>query len=124
MTSMDPLILNAARAFAMVSFSDGRMSPAEAERFSRLASQEAALGHFGHHDIADAWITASREVSEAQSFGPALLAIRQEVKEPAAKALMMRLAQAATIADGRLEAQENKAVFALADALGLDPDAY
>jgi len=121
---MDPLLLNAARAFAMVSYSDGRMSPAEAQRFSRLAAQEAMLSHFAHQDVADAWMAASTDVREAQSFGPALLAIRQEIRDGEARALMMRLAQAASVADGRLEAQENKAVFALADALGFDPEAW
>lgn len=121
---MNTLLLNAARAFAMVSFADGRMSPAEAQRFSRLASLEPALSRFGHLQAADAWAVASKEVHEAQSFGGALVAIRQEITDADGKALMMRVAQAATVADGKLEAQENTAIFALADALGLDPSAY
>lgn len=121
---MNTLLLNAARAFAMVSFSDGRLSPVEAQRFARLAAQEPALSPFGHLQAADAWTVASREVHEAQSFGGALLAIRQEITDPDGKALMMRVAQAAIIADGKLEAQENKAISSLAEALGLDPDAY
>ena len=121
---MNTLLLNAARAFAMVSFADGRMSPAEAQRFSRLASQEPALDHFGHLQAADAWAVASREVHEAQSFGGALLAIRTEITDADGKALMMRVAQAAVVADGKLEAQENKAISSLAEALGLDSTAY
>lgn len=121
---MDPLLLNAARAFAMVSFSDGRMSSSEAERFARIASQESALSSLGHLQASDAWAMASREVHEAQSFGGALLAIRTEITDASGKALMMRVAQAAVVADGKLEAQENKAVSSLAEALGLNPDAY
>jgi tellurite resistance protein len=121
---MTPLLLNAARAFAMVSFSDGRLSPAEAQRFSRLAAQEPALSHSGHAEAADAWAQAAREVHEAQSFGAALLAIRTEVTDAPGKALMMRMAQAALVADGRLELQENKAVSSLAEALELDPRDY
>ncbi len=121
---MNTLLLNAARAFAMVSFSDGRMSPAEAQRFARMASQEPALDHFGHLQASDAWAVASREVHEAESFGAALLAIRTEITEADGKALMMRVAQAAVVADGKLEAQENKAIAMLAEALGLDPENF
>lgn len=118
---MNTLLLNAARAFAMVSFADGRMSPAEAQRFSRVASQEPALTRFGHLQAADAWAVASKEVHEAQSFGSALLAIRTEITDADGKELMMRVAQTAVVADGKLEAQENQAIFSLAEALGLDP---
>jgi tellurite resistance protein len=121
---MNPLLLNAARAFAMTSFSDGRMSPAEAQRFARLASQEPALSHFGAVQTSDAWAVASKEVHEAESFGGALLAIRADITDADGKALMMRVAQAAVVADGKLEAQENKAITSLAEALGLDPEKF
>lgn len=121
---MTPLLLNAARAFAMVSFSDGKLAPAEAQRFAHLASKDAALGTAGHAEIADAWTIASNEVHAAQSFGGALVTIRTEITGAADKAVLMRVAQAAVVADGKLEAQENVAVSALAEALGLDPKAY
>jgi tellurite resistance protein len=121
---MTPVLLNAARAFAMVSFSDGRLAPAEAQRFAKLISNEPGLNHFGHAEAADAWTIASREVHEAQSFGGALIAIRTEITEATDKALMMRVAQAAVVADGKLEAQENQAIFSLAEALGLDPSKF
>ncbi len=121
---MNPLLLNAARAFAMVSFADGRLSPQEAQRFSRLAAQEPALSHFGHLQASDAWAVASNEVHEAQSFGGALLTIRTEIIDAEGKALMMRVAQAAVVADGKLELQENKAISSLAEALGLDPEKF
>lgn len=44
--------------------------------------------------------------------------------EATEKALMMRIAQAAVVADGKLEAQENVAVRTLAEALGLDAGKY
>jgi tellurite resistance protein len=121
---MTPLLLNAARAFAMVSFSDGRLAPTEAQRFADLASKDPALGHSGHADIADAWTKAANEVHAAQSFGGALIAIRTEITDASDKAVVMRIAQAAVVADGKLEAQENVAISSLADALGLDPKAY
>ncbi len=121
---MTPLLLNAARAFAMVSFSDGKLAPAEAQRFAHLASKDAALGTAGHAEIADAWTIASNEVHAAQSFGGALVTIRTEITDAADKAVLMRVAQAAVVADGKLEAQENVAISALAEALGLDPKAY
>lgn len=121
---MTPVLLNAARAFAMVSFADGNLAPAEQQRFAKLVGGEALLNHHGHTEIADAWSQASREVHAAQSFGPALLAIRTEVTAEAERALMMRIAQAAVVADGKLEAQENVAVSTLAEALGLETDKY
>jgi len=121
---MTPVLLNAARTFAMVSFADGRLSPVEAQHFAGFAHKEPALNHSGHAEIADAWEQAAREVHAAQSFGTALVAIRTEITAPADKALMMRVAQAALLADGKLEPQENQAIFSLAEALGLDPANY
>ncbi len=121
---MTQILLNAARAFAMVSFADGRLAPSEAQRFTKLAEREPVLSVGGHAAIQDAWEQASREVHAAQSFGSALLAIRTQVTNAADKALLMRVAQAAVVADGKLEAQENQAIFSLAEALGLDPKSY
>lgn len=121
---MTPLLINAARAFAMVSFADGKLAPAEAQRFAHIASKDMDLGASGHAEIADAWTLASNEVHAAQSFGSALVAIRSEITRDADKAVLMRIAQAAVVADGKLEAQENQAIFSLAEALGLDPKNY
>lgn len=121
---MTPLLLNAARAFAMVSFADGNLAPTEAQRFARLIGRDPAFATAGHAEIADAWTQAAREVHEAQSFGGALVAIRSEVPDAESKAVVMRVAQAAIVADGKIELQENKAISMLADALGLDPEKF
>lgn len=121
---MTPLLLNAARAFAMVSFADGNLAPSEAQRFARLAASDAAFANCGHAEIAEAWTQAAREVYEANSFGSALVAIRSEITDAPDKAAIMRLAQAAVVADGKVELQENKAIAMLADALGLDPESF
>ena len=121
---MIPVLLNAARAFAMVSYADGNLAPLEAQRFAAFANKEPGLNHSGHADIAEAWEQAAREVHAAQSFGVALVTIRTEITSDADKALLMRVAQAALIADGKLEQQENQAISSLAEALGLDPANY
>lgn len=121
---MRPLLLNSARAFAMVAFSDGRLTPLEAKRFASICAHDPAFSTFGHAEIADAWTQASNEVHAAQSFGTALVTIRTEITDATEKAVVMRVAQTATIADGKLEPQENVAVSALADALGLDSKNY
>lgn len=121
---MTPLLLNAARAFAMVAFADGRLAPVEAGRFAAIAARDPAFANFGHAEIADAWTQASGEVHAAQSFGTALVTIRTEITQPADKAVLMRVAQLALIADGKLEAQENLAIKALAEALALDAKNY
>lgn len=121
---MTPLLLNAARAFAMVAFADGRLTPIEASRFNSIASRDPAFANSGHAEIADAWTQASGEVHAAQSFGTALVTIRSEISSAADKAVLMRVAQLALVADGKEEEQENVAISALADALGLDPKKY
>ena len=121
---MTPLLLNAARAFAMVGFADGRLTPIEAKRFASICARDPAFANFGHAEIADAWTQASNEVHAAQSFGTALVTIRTEITSAEDKATLMRVAQTATIADGKLEPQENVAVSALAEALQLDPKNY
>ncbi|MEY4784886.1 MAG: hypothetical protein RIR41_2821 [Pseudomonadota bacterium] len=121
---MTPLLINAARAFAMVAFADGRLAPVEAGRFSAIAACDPAFANSGHAQIADAWMQASNEVHAAQSFGTALVTIRTEITQPADKAVLMRVAQLALVADEKLESQENLAISALAEALGLDPKNY
>jgi tellurite resistance protein len=118
------LLLNAARAFALVSFSDARFSLSEEARFARLAAAEPALRSASQADIRAAWTQAVADVKASQSFGGPLVTIRSEVRTMGDKLLMMRAAQAAVVADNRLEPQENVAVRSLAEALGLDPDSY
>jgi tellurite resistance protein len=119
-----PALLNAARAFALVSFSDGRLSHSEEARFARTAAAEPALRTAKQADIAGAWRQAVNEVEASQSFGGPLVSIRSEVTAADEKTLMMRVAQAAAVADNRLELQENVAIRSLAEALGLDPETW
>jgi tellurite resistance protein len=119
-----PPLLNAARAFAMVSFSDGNIDPTENKRFASAVKSDPYMKNETDGDIADAWVKAVKEVQAAQSFGGALLAIRSEMKGEPEKAMVMRIAQAAVVADKKIEVQEIGALRALADALGLDPMAY
>ena len=119
-----PALLNAARAFAMVSFSDGRLSHSEERRFARVVDSEPLLKTSDKADAASAWRQAVKEVLASQSFGGPLVSIRSEITAADEKALMMRAAQAAVVADNKLELQENAAISALAEALGLNPDQY
>lgn len=121
---VQPLLLNAARAFAMVSFSDARLSLAEEARFARLAAAEPGLRDATQKDVRTAWRQAVKEVQASQSFGGPLVAIRSEISSIGDKHLLMRAAQAAVVADNKLELQENAAVKSLAEALGLDPESY
>jgi tellurite resistance protein len=120
-----PVLLNAAaRAFAMVSFSDGRFSPKEKSRFEKFVASEPALKPAVEADVGAAWALAEKEVLTAQSFGGVLVTVRTEVKTAADKAVVMRAAQAALVADEKDELQENLAIRTLAEALGLDPGKY
>jgi len=121
---VSPLLLNAARAFALVSFSDGRLAHAEERRFTRVVDSEPLLKASDKTDVGNAWRQAVKEVQASQSFGGPLVSIRSEITATDQKALMMRAAQAAVVADNKLELQENVAVRSLAEALALEPDEY
>jgi tellurite resistance protein len=113
-----------AHAFAMVSFSDGRLELVERARFGKFCASDPALAALDQADVPDAWAEAIAEVQNSPSFGDALLVIRNAATTDMDKAVVMRAAQAALIADDREEEQENIAIAKLAEALGLDPDAY
>ena len=123
-SGLSPALLNSARAFAHVSFSDGKIVQTEIKRFANVVSNEPWIASESPDAIAAAWEEAVREVKHAQSFGGPLLSIRTEMIDPQQKALMMRIAQAAVVADRKLEEQESGAIRMLADALGLDPNTY
>jgi tellurite resistance protein len=119
-----PLLDAAAHAFALVSFADADLSPVEERRFASFVVGDADLKVASKDEIAAAWAWAVGEVKSSQSFGTPLVSIRIAVIAAADKATVMRAAQAAVVADGVEKEQENVAVRALAEALGLDPKAY
>ena len=117
-------LINTARAFTLVALADGKISPSEEHRFARFISSQSDFKGVSQIEIRDAWNTAVKEAEGAQSFGGQLVQIRTYARSDADKKTMMRAAQAAAVADNKLEAQENAAVIALAEALGLDPNKY
>jgi tellurite resistance protein len=119
-----PLLDASAHAFALVAFADADLTPVEERRFAAFVAGDAALKVASKDEIAAAWAWAIGEVKASQSFGGPLVSIRIAVINPADKATVMRAAQAALIADGVEREQENTAVRTLAEALGLDPNAY
>lgn len=117
-------LVNTARAFTLIALADGKISPSEEHRFARFISSQPAFKGASQIDIRDAWNAAVKEAEGAQSFGGQLVAIRTWARSEEDKKMMMKAAQAAVVADNKLEAQENAAVIALAEALGLDPNKY
>jgi tellurite resistance protein len=122
--AVSTLLDAAARAFAMVSLADGNLSASEQHRFARFAAQDVALKTAKLPDVRSAWSHAVKDVEASPSFGAPLTTIRAGITTDADKATVMRAAQAAAVADGKLELQENVAVRTLAEALGLDPETY
>jgi tellurite resistance protein len=114
----------AARAFAMVAYSDGNLVLAEEAGFAKFAASDPTLSSYARDDVRTAWAQAVKDVQASPSFGEPLLAIRTEIKSDQDKAAVMRAAEAAVVADSRLEQQENLAIRQLAEALGLDPEDY
>lgn len=113
-----------ARAFAMVSLADGNLSPAEEHRFARFVAGDAALKQMTRTDARTAWKQALKDVQASSSFGAPLVTIRMEITSAEEKATVMRAAQAALVADSKLEPQENTAIRTLAEALELNPDQF
>jgi tellurite resistance protein len=95
------ILLNAARAFVHVSYADGQLSPKEAERFMGIVRSEPGLAGAAADEITAAWATALTEVQGASSYGATLVAIRSDVTSAWDKAMLMRIAQAALVADDR-----------------------
>jgi len=122
--TVSTLLDAAARAFAMVSLADGNLSSSEEHRFARFAARDEALKAAKLPDVRSAWLHAVKDVQASPSFGAPLITIRTEITSNADKAAVMRAAQAAAVADGKLELQENVALRTLAEALGLDPEEY
>ncbi len=122
--AVSTLLDAAARAFAMVSLSDGNLSPAEEHRFSRFAAGDPSLKTIPRTDVRLAWMQALKDVQGSPSFGAPLVTIRMEITSADDRATVMRSAQAALVADGKLEPQENAAIRALAEALKLDPEKF
>ncbi|MBI1339228.1 hypothetical protein GC169_03305 [bacterium] len=118
------LLEAAAKAYAVVCLSDGRLNEAEADRFARVMREQGGFETAGDADLADTWSAAIAAVSGAPDYTDALNRIAAEAVSREDRLVMMRAAQAAVIADGRLADQENTAVRALAAAFGLDPDAF
>jgi tellurite resistance protein len=119
-----PLLDAAAHAFALVSFADADLSPAEERRFASFVAGDPDLKAASKDEIAAAWVWAINEVKTSQSFGTPLISIRMAVTSASDKATVMRAAQAALAADGVEKDQEDMAIRAIADALGLKPDDY
>jgi tellurite resistance protein len=117
-------LINTARAFTLVALADGKISPSEEHRFARFVAGQSIFKGASQAEIRDAWNAAVKEAEGAQSFGGQLVAIRTWARSDEDKKMMMKAAQAAAVADNKLEAQENAAVIALAEALGLDPNKF
>lgn len=118
------LLEAAAHAFAMVSFADAEISPSEQRRFKDFVGGELDLKEATPDQTAAAWDKALADVEASQSFGGPLVQIRTSVSSTAERALIMRAAQAAVVADEVDEPQEDSAIWALAEALGLKPEDY
>ena len=118
------LLLNAARAYAIIAYADGRPSLAEAHRFAAFAEEDPDLAS-DPAAVAAAWSTAEAEVAaSAADDAEPMARLIAEVLTQGDKAAVMRAAQAAIVSDGRLAVQEDGRIAELAAALGLDPAAY
>lgn len=115
---MQDLLLSAARAFALVCFADGTLQESEGERFFAFAANEPLLSG----DARVAFGLAVAEALKASEFDDLLPAIVSGGGAMDARAVLLRAGQVALTADGVNAPQENAALAALAQALGLEVD--
>lgn len=118
---MSDLINAAAHAFAMVCLADGNLAWEE-KRFESFAATDPSLSSFSRSEATAAWQRAIKAVETSKNYAVPLAAIRGWVTDANGATCVLRAAQAAIIADQRIEPQENTAIRAIADALNLDPD--
>lgn len=118
------LLEAAARTYALVCYSDGRMPRSESDKFAAFAAGEASLARFSSLDIDVAWKGAVQDMAKLPAYADAIAAIASSTSNPAEAEVLMRAGQKALVADGRDEPQENGALHAIAVALKLDPDRY
>ena len=85
-------LLNAARAFALVCYSDGNLEAAEARRFSTVASLDPDLRNESDADIDAAWTAAAKRKSRLHQrrSGKMLLERRQEIRTASGSVRMTR----------------------------------
>ena len=107
---MTPLLLNAARAFAMVSFRRRQAGARRRRSASPIWPRSDPCP--GTSRAMPKSPTPGRrpptKFTPRRASARALIAIRTEITDAADKAVLMRVAQAAVVADGKLEAQENR----------------
>ena len=120
----DSLNLAVTRTFAYVACSDGELAPSERERFVGWAGAEEAVSG-GPEQLAATFDAFAVELSEDFLAAEAryLESLRAARPRPEQRELIVRSAQVAIVADERLEAVEEAALFKVCAALGVDPSA-
>ena len=116
-----PFLTAAARAHALVSMSDGQTAWREVHGFAARMRSDAAFAGFSAHELDDAskaafaFFDGSERLDDAAHDIAILLTTREE------RDAVIRAARAALVADAVNRDQENAAIAALAEAMGLDP---
>jgi tellurite resistance protein len=116
----DRLLDAAARAYALVCLSDGRLEWPEDHAFASRLAADPAFSKFSRADLEAAAAVALGSIRGEQTFEEVARAVARLVDAPEDREAVMRAARAGIVADGALREQEERALEALAGALGLD----
>ncbi|MDX2235541.1 MAG: TerB family tellurite resistance protein [Hyphomonadaceae bacterium] len=116
----DALLDAAARAYALVCLSDGRVDWPEDRAFASRMAHDPSFSQFEREDLEAAAAIAMGSIRGEQSFHEVARAIARLVDAPEEREAVMRAARAAVVADGGIRDQEERALEALAGALGFD----
>lgn len=114
------LVTAAARAFALVSLSDGRKDWREGHGFAARMRADAAFAGVRAEELEQASRDAFAFFHGDERFDDAAHAIALLLTTREEREAVVRAARAALIADGVNRDQENDAIAALASAMGLD----
>lgn len=114
----------AARAYALVSFADGRLTPAEECGFRDFAAADPAFEGAPAEARAAAWSDAMRAVlASGEHCRDVLEEITAASLPRAEEDAVLRAAQRAIVSDLDVKPQEEAWVAEIARALGRDPHA-
>jgi tellurite resistance protein len=111
----------AARAHALVSLSDGRTTWTEAHGFAARMRNDPILASFSSQQLEDASAAAFAYFKGDERFDDAAHEIALLLTTREQREAVIRAARAALVADAVNRDQENAAIAALAEAMGLDP---
>ncbi|MEM1415544.1 MAG: TerB family tellurite resistance protein [Myxococcota bacterium] len=120
----EPHVQAIAGAFALVATADADVAFEEVERFAQVVELQPELARVDRAELSRAFRALASQVvrDPAQGRALALEKVRAVATDPARAELVVRAAQIAIVADGKLHEAEEHALAEVCGALGVSPE--